>query len=52
VLASVIAVAIIAGATQQQLVIGALALVAGAALYAVAPRASHGNTETRNNPSP
>jgi L-asparagine transporter-like permease len=40
VIASIIAVAIIAGATQQQLVIGGIALVVGAILYLVAPRKS------------
>ncbi len=39
VIASIVALAIIAGATQQQLVIGVLALVAGAVLYLVAPKA-------------
>jgi amino acid transporter len=38
VLASIVAAAIIAGATRQQLIIGGLALVAGAVLYLIAPR--------------
>jgi amino acid transporter len=40
VVASIISIAIIAGATRQQLIIGGLALVAGAVLYLIAPRAS------------
>ncbi len=40
IVASVVALGIIAGATQQQLMAGALALVAGAVLYLIAPRAS------------
>src|SRR5262245_28720724 len=38
-LASTISIAIIAGATRQQLIIGGLALVVGAVLYLIAPRA-------------
>jgi amino acid transporter len=41
VVASIIAVAIIAGATQQQLIIGGLALVGGAVLYQGARKAVH-----------
>ena len=38
ILASVVAFAILAGATQQQLIAGAAALAAGAVLYAIARR--------------
>ena len=38
ILASVVAIGILAGATQQQLIAGAAALAAGAILYAIAPR--------------
>jgi amino acid transporter len=40
IVASVVALGIIAGATREQLTSGALALVAGAVLYLIAPRAS------------
>jgi len=40
-LASAIALAIIAGATQQQLIIGGIALAVGALLYLIAPKAAH-----------
>jgi amino acid transporter len=39
ILASVVAFAILAGATQPQLIAGAAAIAAGAALYAIAPKA-------------
>jgi len=43
IVASIVALGILAGATQQQLLAGVLALVAGAVLYAVAPKnAVHG----------
>jgi hypothetical protein len=35
----VVAFAILAGATQPQLIAGAAAIAAGAALYAIAPKA-------------
>ena len=39
ILAMVVASAILAGATQAQLIAGAAALAAGAVLYAIAPKA-------------
>jgi basic amino acid/polyamine antiporter, APA family len=40
IVASVVSLAILAGATRQQLIIGVLALIAGAVLYLIAPKAS------------
>lgn len=40
VVASIVALGIIAGATRQQLIAGVIALVAGALLYVIAPRAA------------
>ncbi|MDO8681273.1 MAG: APC family permease [Acidobacteriota bacterium] len=47
VLAMVVALAILRGASNAQLTAGALALVAGGVLFLIAINTSHGNTETQ-----
>jgi basic amino acid/polyamine antiporter, APA family len=48
VLASIVALGILAGATPQQRNAGLYALAAGAVLFLIARNSSHGSTETRN----
>ena len=54
ILASIVALGILAGATAQQLTAGAAALVAGAILFLIATRTGrtgHGDTETQREPT-